>query len=241
MGTLQVWIEPVATKHGCAAALQRDAEAGPASRAADEAPSTPRAAANGIDPDQAAEASKRQELEERGDSAGSQVAALRKPEEGTPGDSVTAEDDSKQRRSPQSNGHSAQHADRPEQAPESSPAARSRAADSGAIWFPRAFPDARIGSAAGTEPKQEATPSAASPASGASGNASPQIGGCGECRDMMVHFSVRDTGIGISKDDIGLLFQSFSQVTTNLNLLLKSLSPTSPPDACRSSTTSVMM
>jgi hypothetical protein len=29
---------------------------------------------------------------------------------------------------------------------------------------------------------------------------------------MMVHFSVRDTGIGISKDDIGLLFQSFSQV-----------------------------
>ena len=31
-------------------------------------------------------------------------------------------------------------------------------------------------------------------------------------QEVLLHFSVRDTGIGISKENISRLFQSFSQV-----------------------------
>jgi len=37
--------------------------------------------------------------------------------------------------------------------------------------------------------------------------------------EVLIHFSVRDTGIGINQDNISRLFQSFSQVPT-LHLLL---------------------
>jgi hypothetical protein len=38
--------------------------------------------------------------------------------------------------------------------------------------------------------------------------------------EMVIHFSVRDTGIGISKEDLGLLFQSFSQVQHAIHFFL---------------------
>ena len=44
--------------------------------------------------------------------------------------------------------------------------------------------------------------------------------------EVLIHFSVRDTGIGISQQNISRLFQSFSQVAlhcTNLGCTARSL------------------
>lgn len=49
---------------------------------------------------------------------------------------------------------------------------------------------------------------AAAPAAAAGGG---KLASC-EGRSLILHFAVRDTGIGISAENIGRLFQSFSQV-----------------------------
>lgn len=73
------------------------------------------------------------------------------------------------------------------------------------------------GAASGSSSESQPGPSAGSAfaaagAAAACNSGSKQEAARGEGRGLILHFSVRDTGIGISAENIGRLFQSFSQV-----------------------------
>ena len=78
-----------------------------------------------------------------------------------------------------------------------------RAIGTAAVVADHSVADARSGGPAQNQRITGATPAAEAAAKEAVARADGQ--------EMLVHFSVRDTGIGISKEDLGLLFQSFSQ------------------------------
>lgn len=76
------------------------------------------------------------------------------------------------------------------------------------------------GAASGSSSESQPGPSvgsafAAAGAAAACDSGSKREAARGEGRGLILHFGVRDTGIGISAENIGRLFQSFSQVSSN--------------------------